>query len=226
MRYKINFKKLICVLLCAAALIGFMFPALNINIDFFGNSRSVSLGMKSLIDKPGDLLGGLEPDMPSRFAGLDFSDLFDLSDLFDFSGEAFAGIRAKAIISVGAYFLTVFLIILSLVLIISGKSKKTGAVLSTVFIISVISVILFIYAGYTVLTIPEPLIEIIGSALESSLGFFAMFINFSDLLSNILTLRLGFGYWLTLAALCAALIFNLIFFIKTLFANTRRRNPE
>ena len=73
-------------MLCAAALAGFLLPAINIEIEFFGNTRNISLGIRSLFDRPKNPFGdmgagpGFGSDVASRLADL---------DLFDFSGGVF-----------------------------------------------------------------------------------------------------------------------------------------
>ena len=182
-----NREKIICTMLCVIALIGFILPAVNINIDFLGNTRSMSLSARSLFDRPDTPLDDLES---SRFSQLDLSDM---------SSGIVAEIRTEVIASVGAYFIALVLLILLLVLAIIGKFKKTS------ILISAVSVTLLIYAGYTILTITEPLIDGIETIIENALGFLAFLID----VSSILSLSLGNGYWLTIIML------GCLFSIKT-----------
>jgi hypothetical protein len=157
-------------------------PAININIEFLGNSRDMSLSVKTLFENSN-----------SRFGGSDFSQ----ADMFNLSGSnmfenLISDVRGKLITSVGAYFVTLLLLIISLVFIIIGKFKI--AVMS----ITAIGIALLAYAGNTILSVTE----IIISSLEGSLGILALFIN----LSNMLQITLGGGYWLTIITLGGLLL--------------------
>jgi hypothetical protein len=177
--------KIISIALCLAALAGFILPAVNIGIEFLGNSRSISLSIRTLFENSG-----------SRFGGSDLSqaDLFNLSDSNMFE-NLLADVRTVLITSVGAYFMTLILLIIILIFIFTGKFNKA------IVIMSGVSVALLAYAGSTILSVTEILL----STLESSLGFLAMFINLSDLLK----INLGIGYWLTMITLGCLLVLKI-----------------
>jgi hypothetical protein len=192
---ELNMKEIssrVCIALCVIALIGFLLPAINISIDFFGISRTVTLSMASFFDRP---------DNP--FGDLDISNLSQIN-IFDMSDDMFEEVSAKIVTAVGAYFITSILLIVLLICMIAGKLKKAGIILSAA------SLVLFIYAGYTITTVVESLLARLQSSIEAALGFFAMVID----ISYILTLSLGNGFWLTLTAIGGIVLVNIISFIK------------
>jgi hypothetical protein len=103
--------------------------------------------------------------------------------------------------------MAMLLLIVLLVFTLLGRLKKTRVTLSAVSLVSLI------YAGYTISTITEPLHE----ALINTLGFLVLFMD----ISNMITINLGIGYWLTLTAagllLLAKTLHNLIYGSNTHF---------
>ena len=185
---RIKAERVICIVLCVIALIGFWLPAINVDVHFWGSSRNITFSMASFFD---------EPDNP--FGDLDTSESTQM-DLLDMLSDVFDGISTKITISVIAYLITLLLLIVLLFFIIAGKMKKTMRALS------IVSLVLLGYAGFTMSSVREPLITGIQSTLENELGFWAIFID----ISNILTLSFGHGYWLSLAAIGAMALVGII----------------
>ena len=198
---KIRPEKAVCIALCVIALAGFFFPAINIGVNFLGNSRNISLSIESLINRPENPFGsaGSGSDIASRISDL---------DLFDFSSDMFGGVGEKLVASVGAYFITLILLVAVLVIAFTGKLKIISAVVSAV------ALPLFIYAGNAILSVPELLIE----GIKNSLGFFALFID----VSNMIMIDLGNGYWLTLSALCGILLLRITLIIMDFIKKNKK----
>ena len=186
---KIKIEQIIITALCLITLIGFFLPAINISIDFMGRETSISLSMRSLFERS-----------ESRFGGADLSqaDLFNLGGDNMFS-DIIADVSGIIVRSVGAYIITLILLIVILVLTLFNKIPKITMGMSAV------SLGLFIYAGNTVLTAKEALVV----GLESSLGFLAMFLNISEMIF----ITLGNGYRMTLIMLVCLLLAKIVFFI-------------
>jgi hypothetical protein len=185
-KYRVNIKKIILIVLCLIGIIGFLLPAINLNIEFFGNSITTSLS-----------LGTLFENTESRFGG---SDLFQ-ADMFDFSGEnifsnIFTDVRGKVIRSVGSYFVTLIILIVTFIFVVINKFKKTSIVMLAV------SLILFVYAGRTILSV----VEILLLEIQSMLGFIAVLIDISEMI----TVTLGNGYWLTIVTIISLIITQII----------------
>jgi succinate-acetate transporter protein len=178
-------------------LIGFVLPAINLNIDFLGNSHSMNFSVSTLFSRPESRFGGSE---------LSQADLFNLSDNNMFQ-DMFAEISPKLITSVGAYFVTLILLIVITVFTFINKFTKSTNIMIT------LSFVLFAYAGYTILS----LMETLYNGLESSLGFLALFLNISDLLK----INLGHGYWITLVAIGSILLIKIFIYIHSRFFSPR-----
>jgi len=185
------------IVLCLIALIGFILPSIIIDVDMMGNSRSMSLSMQSFINRPENPFGGSALNASSSGIASRFGDM----DLFDFSSDMFGEIRPKMITSVGAYFISLILLIVVLIFTIINKLKKISIFLSAA------SFALLVYAGNTILTIPGPLMDGLMTNIENSLGFLAMFINIADLIN--FNVVLGNGYWLTLITIGCLIIFKI-----------------
>ena len=187
-------KKLILVAMCSVALLAFFLPAVNVEVSFLGLSTSTSFGMASLVNRPDNPFGAI--DMPNLSQ-------HNLRDLIDLSGDdnPFADVGTRLITSVAAYFITAVLLITVLICTIAGKLKKVCIALLA------LALALFLYARYMISTIPA----LMQSAFEGFLGFFAMFLN----LSNIISISLGSGFWLTLIMIVCMLITKTIILIST-----------
>ena len=98
--------------------------------------------------------------------------------------------------SVGAYFLVALLLLINLVLGLLKKWKKVSLVISAV------TVALFSYAGYSVMSLSK----VLYSAMEGSLGFLAALANVSEMVK----FNLGTGYWLTLSSLAVIFAIDIV----------------
>jgi len=174
------------IVLCLAALAGYFFPAVRIEFSILGFSQTVTFNVTSFFNRP---------DNP--FGGLDGAGLSGIS-LPDALGEAFAGIVFNAAAATAAYLASMVVLTVLLVCLLAGKAKRARTAMPAA------AVGLLAFAGYTAATLTESLVNAVQSALEGTLGFFALFIDFTDMI----TLTLGGGYWLTLAASGGVLLLN------------------
>lgn len=193
---KIEANKIICIVLCATALIGFLLPAINISIEFFGNSRNTSLSVSSFFNRS---------ESPFGDSDLSQADLFNLSGENMFS-DVLADVGTKVATSVGAYFLTLLLLIIFFIFTFLGKLRKSANVMLAV------SFALMAYAGTTIISVPETLL----TSIESSLGFLARFINISEMFN----LTLGNGYWLTIIMIGCTLLVKVILYIYSKYSGS------
>jgi len=184
-----NNKKLILIILCVIALAGFFLPAMRLNVSFFGLGTSTTFSLATFFNPPDNPFGAMDlPGLQQR----------DLRDLIDLSGDdnPFADVGARLVASIGAYFVTFILLVIALVFALMDKLRRASiALLSIAFV-------LFAYAGYAITTIPALMQE----AFENFLGFFARLLD----LSNIISITLGIGFWITLAAIACALVMRVI----------------
>jgi len=196
LRNKFNKEKIIITILCVIALMGFLFPAINIDVNFLITSRNVSFSMRTIFNRP---------DNP--FGGADMSRLSEIN-ILDVSGGIFDEVRTKLVTAISAYLITLIALIALLICTLVDKLKKTSAVISTV------SFALFIYAGYAISTVTEPLI----GAIENTLGLVTLFIDISSLIS----LSLGNGFWLTLIAIGVILAIKIVNLISKLISKNSK----
>jgi len=189
MRIKIKQKIIYAsiLLLCITALVGHLLPLMSINIDVFdrvSQSTDISIGnIMSIRNDADSPLGGIDaPD--SVFSGLLGGD------------EGMDGVAGKMMTTMGLYLVSLVLLIFVLVLSILNKFRKTSiAVLA-------VSLSAYVYIGFTVSNLAA---DIIGT-LEQRLGFFAMLFN----LSEMITIVLGNGYWLTISAITCMMLVKII----------------
>ena len=176
------------VITCILAIIGFFIPTITLQLSFLGINRTINMSLATLF----------ESESPFGEGGFAASDLADLFGEIDFMDE----IRGVIIRSAIAYSIVLILIVIVLITTLIGKLKRVNMVILT------LSILLFIYAGRSILTVPDILFD----GLDALLGFLALFISFRDML----TLSLGNGYWITLATMCIGLFITLIIFLSSL----------
>ena len=179
--------RIICVILCIAAIITLFLPIVRVEVSFFGRSTSTTFSMSSFFNRP---------DNPFSTFDLPNTQQNTIRDLFDLSGEdnPFANVSRRLVSCVVAYFGAIILLLVVLVLTFIAKLKKARIILL------VLAIMLFIYAGYGISTITVPLQE----GFSNLLGFFALFIDFMQ----IVTITLRYGYWLALIAMGCLLVVN------------------
>ena len=175
--------KIIIVTLCVIALIGFFIPAIYVELSFLGNTRTSGFSLATVFE-----------DNESQFGGMDFAQS-DLADRF-VDDDIMADVTSRITLSVALYFITLALTLCVLVLSLLGRMPKVTAVLLAC------AVTLYIVAGRTILTVPAILLE----GIQNALGFFALFINISEMIA----ITLGTGYWLTLIVLAIATLTKII----------------
>jgi len=179
-----NNLKIISAALIIVAMLGFFLSAVVIKIDMLGISEGLS------VRNACSLLSGTTSSQP----GISTSQT-KLLELID-GNDAFAEVKIKFIMSVGAYFLVALLLLINLVLVLLGKRKKITLVISAV------AMALFSYAGYSVMSLSK----VLYSAMEESLGFLAALVNISEMVK----FNLGAGYWLTLSSLAVIFTINIV----------------
>ena len=175
---KTSFKpqKFVHITLCVIALIGFFLPAIRteIELSILGVSRIENFSIARIFD------GSNEPLLD--FGESQFSDILENSDIMEDMG-------GRIVFSVAAYFGTLLLLMLFLLLTSLGKLRLRRIKL----IIPPLAFILYIMGGRTIQTVSDIIVE----SLTNTLGFFALFID----LSRMFGIYFGSGYWLTLTAL-------------------------
>ena len=177
-------ERFICLGFCLVALVAFLLPAIRLEITIF-ESSTYTFSMASLFNRSGS-----------------GSDVFDLSemlggDFFDVAAQdhPLAAIGIRLMMAVGGYFLAAILLLATFLFICVGKFKKMTVILP------LIAFAVLSFSGYTVLGITEA----VQSGLESLLGFWAAFID----VSNMMSISLGFGFWSALIAIGGLLIFRI-----------------
>jgi hypothetical protein len=179
-----NNVKVISVMLIVVAILGFFLSAAVIEVDMLGISEELS------VRNAFSFISGTtsnQSDMATSQA--------KLLELID-GNDAFAEVRMKFIMSVGAYLLVALLLLINLVLVLLGKWRKVSLVISAG------TIALFSYAGYSVMSLSK----VFYSAMEESLGFLAALVNVSEMVK----FSLGTGYWLTLISLAAIFTINIV----------------
>ena len=155
-------------MLIIAAMLGFFLPAVIIKIDMLG----ISEGLR--VRNACSLLSGTTSSQPDISTSQ--TKLLELTD----SNDAFAEVKIKFVMSIGAYFLVALLFLINLVFVLLKNRKKVSLVISAV------ALTLFSYAGYSV----TALSKVLYSVMEESLGVFAALVNISEMVK----FSLGTGY--------------------------------
>jgi hypothetical protein len=177
----------ILLALCLTALAGYLMPLMSINIDVFDRvSQSMDISIGNILS--------IRSDADSPFGGIDSSESV-FSGMLG-GGEGMSEITGKLMISIGLYLVAFILLLVVLVFSEINKLKKTSIA------ILALSLSFYVYIGFTVSNLAA---DIIGM-LEQRLGFFAMLFN----LSEMITVSLGNGYWITLAAICCMVLVKLV----------------
>lgn len=180
-------KRIIVIILCIIALIGFILPVVNINIGFLGYSTDISvLNLTSLFNS--------DSQFGTRLSGSESSS----ADMFDLSGrsEIFTDMGVKLILIIVSYSFTILLLIIILIFTLINKYRKVSNVMTT------ISFLLYAYVGYAISTLTETLFN----SVEEKLGFSVSQFNMSDMIK----INIGTGYWLTIFAIGSILFFIII----------------
>jgi len=179
-----NNVKVISAVLIVVAILGFFLSAVVIKVDILGISEGLS------VRNAFSFISGTtsnQSDISTSQA--------KLLELIDGNG-AFAEVRMKLIMSVGAYLLVALLLLVNLILVLLGKWRKASLV------ISADAIALFSYAGYSVMSLSK----VFYSVMEESLGFLAALVNVSEMMK----FSLGTGYWLTLTSLAVTFAIDIV----------------
>ncbi len=179
---KRNFSFLFLIILCFSALIGYLLPLVNIEVNLLGFfSESINFNIFTFLS--------IFNASDSMFSGGPLSEA-NMLELVDGNG-ALSNIGSGLAISAGLYLAVFILLIIVLVCLFTKKFKKTTTVMLA------ISFIFYIYIGYTVSSLPAEL----SNSLNNSNPFLSL-LNVSDMLN--ITLRSG--YWITIGAIGAMLL--------------------
>lgn len=184
---KTNKEKIILSSIVLIALAGFLLPAVIINIDLAGISQSISLlNIISFFNKSGTQSGKLGMFQSGAENG----------------GGILAGAGVKLMIFAGFYLLTVILLIITLICVLAGKSRRPGIITAG------LSLILHICTGWSVVNLKDA----IYGAVEKNYGFIASFINIYDKIN----INFGVGYWITGTAIISTVLTAIVLYgIKT-----------
>ena len=171
--------RVIVMILCFIAFFGFSQPAIRISMSFLGTTRTVNLSLTTVFE---------DFETPLNSLSMEQSDLADMV----VGGDILAGVMGRVVVSVAAYLITLVLILAIYIFTVMGKLNKTKMV------ILALAPALIILSGLVILTVPG----IVTSTLAGRIGLLALFIDIGELLS----ISLGFGYWIILFALIGMLL--------------------
>jgi len=148
-------------------------------MSFLGTTRTVNLSLTTVFE---------DFETPLNSLSMEQSDLADMV----VGGDILAGVMGRVVVSVAAYLITLVLILAIYIFTVMGKLNKTKMV------ILALAPALIILSGLVILTVPG----IVTSTLAGRIGLLALFIDIGELLS----ISLGFGYWIILFALIGMLL--------------------
>jgi lysylphosphatidylglycerol synthetase-like protein (DUF2156 family) len=197
----ISFSKytLLFAVLCVIALIGYTQAAVDVHLSFLDMTHTSSFSLVSVFGGSESLLDRL--DLPIQF-GLDESDLSGMLaeiHILDIMEDA---VR-RVVLSTTLYIAALILLLAVFVLTFLDKFKLAKIVMLS------ITLVLYIVAGFAILSVQEITFDIISNILEDVFAFFAQFIN----LSEIIHIELAIGYWITVLALAGMFLLETVFFI-------------
>jgi cation transport ATPase len=160
-------------MLCLIALVGYILPLININMNnISGESTSKDISLLSVFQDPSSILENESILSSDRFAGM--------ADVLSNTTRQIKTIMALFAVSL-------FITIIVLVFIIINKFKAITAI--------ILSGVLFlpIYIGTAISSLSRQFIQ----SLEQGLGFLASLITLSDFIS----IKIGVGYFVTIGAI-------------------------
>ena len=174
----IKHKRWIYLGLGLAVLAATLFPLFALRIDLLGPEISMEFSLRTLFQN----VGGSSGDFP-------------LGDLGQFGQNDF--VRA-IIMPFAAYLLMLVLVVIGTVFAFFDKFKVA------INVLLVGAVGLAVYVGFGLMNLPavfgDAVMEMLGN--NPLMGFFASMLNISEMI----TINLGVGYWLTLAFLIAFVV--------------------
>jgi len=194
---KLNIIKVSLILLCAAALLGYFKPVINIQISVLGISRESNISLTTVLRRSDSPLGYLEMGQS------------DLSGLFG-DNDMMADIRGRIMVSAISFVMAFALLLIVIVFTVLGKFSFASIIMLS------IAIILNIVAGYTFLTLPG----ILESSLSNLLGFLAIFLNVPEMIQ----ISLGAGYWITMISVAGLLVMRIFQYVHVY--NLNRYNKQ
>jgi len=163
-------------------LTAYFLPAVHLTFTIFTIERGTSFSLATFFDSD-------EGSFNLDLSGTDFSTFISDSDVV-------SDIGLRVGFGVGAYFTALLMVAAVFVLVLFNRLER-GCIL-----LVALSLGLYAAAGRVILSVEALANRTLNEAVERLLGFFARFIPISDMIG----IRLGWGYWLTLAAMGALLV--------------------
>jgi len=176
-------QKIVLSALCAICMAGFFLSAINVTLAFLGHSQTTSVGLRTLFERRDPQEGVV------NFEQSDIGNIFENNYMLQ-------GVLFRVVFSATAYMLTLLLILAIFFLVLFGRLKRLQIALTLLAAVSLV------VAGVVILTVPTTL----AAAIADMLGFLALFLNVSEIFS----LSLGVGYWLTLSMLILLLFTQIL----------------
>jgi len=210
MKIPFDKRQIVLLALSLVALIGFVLPAVHLHVTIPGpdNSRSASFGALSLFEQSDSLFGETNSSDSSSKPSLTSM----LKEQFGgTSPDGLADVSMRITTAAIAYFITLLLLALTVILTFIGKLNRT------VNLLPAAAFALFLYAGIAILTVPGAALRLFSDMIDQALGSYASILNVSALIN--IDITLGIGYWMTAAMLGIGLLFNIIGWIKQSAAN-------
>ena len=168
-------KKWIFLGLGLAVLVTSLFPLFTLNIEIFGNNSSMEFSLRTIFQNIGSS-GGDSP----------------FGDLEQFGQNDFI---KEIIMPFGAYLLMLLLIIIGTIFVFFNKFKAVTSALL------VVAMGLVVYTGFGLINLPSVLAGAITDLLGNNplMGIIVSMIDISEIVS----VNLGVGYWLTVTLIMA-----------------------
>ncbi|MCL2500249.1 MAG: hypothetical protein FWE90_07920 [Defluviitaleaceae bacterium] len=179
---KYNLRKIIPLLFCVFIFIAYFLPAVHLTFTILTIERGTSFSLATFFDS-GE--GSFNLDL----SGTDFSTFINDSDVV-------SDISLRVGFGVGAYFTALLMVAAVFVFVLLNRLGR-GRIL-----LAALSLGLYAAAGRVILSVEALANRTLNEAVERLLGFFARFIPISDMIG----IRLGWGYWLTLTAMGALFV--------------------
>ena len=169
MKYLVKNGKYIYLILGLLTVLGIFFPLIMLNIPLLGN-RSIELSLLSLLQNVGDIGGEMLQDAMPQIGE---------------SNAMLSGIVGMIIFPIVAYLLAILFMVISIACAFVDKFKIA------VKIMLVSALVMGVYVGFAFTRLPTILDRALAGLFEAD-----PFMSMLDI-SNILSITLGGGYWLT-----------------------------
>jgi hypothetical protein len=156
-------------LIILTAVFGYAQPAVNARLSFLGITRDFDFGIRTVFEN-------------NEIAD---SDLYELLS----ENEAVQDISKRIIASVSLYFGALIFFVAAAAYSFFGKMRIVKIILPAT------AIVLHIFSGRVILTVPE----VVADTVTDILGFLARFLNAEE----ILTIEFAAGYWVVLVCMVA-----------------------